>query len=170
MVYNTWRKCIIHTCMQRPLLAVDIDFKNNWFSNLIQTQGKARQSKTIRHVGEKVSRGFENYRICIHTTGKKLVGMHISSDKTGGTPIQLIVINHYVNTFFQSHMTFNLIDFMIWREQLEMSIGTKALRLMFYGLSRGVLSSIAYCSVIANWQIPRKLAPSTSHLLTIHMN
>ena len=86
--------------MQRTLLAVDIEFKNNQFSNLIQTQGKARQSKTLCYVGEKVSRGFEKYRICIHTTGKKLVGMHISSDKTGGTPIQLIVMNHYVNTFF----------------------------------------------------------------------
>ena len=107
---------------------------------------------------------------CIHTTGRNPVGMHISSDKTGGTHVQLTVMNHYVNTFFQSQMTLNLIDFMIWREQLEMSIGTKALRLMLYGLSRGVLFLIAYCSVIANWQIPRKLAPSTSHLLTIHMN
>ena len=96
--------------------------------------------------------------------------MHISSDKTGETHIQLIVKNNYVNAFFQSHMTFNLIDFMIWREQLKMSIGSKALRLMLYGLSIGVLPSIAYCSVIAYWQIPRKLAPSTSHLLTIHIN
>ena len=50
-----------------------------------------------------------------------------------------------------------------WRWVLEL----KPYAWCFMDYQWGYFSSIAYCSVIANWQIPKKLAPCTSYSLTI---
>ena len=144
----------------KHMLAVDIDLENNWFSNLIKPR-HTRQSKTIRHLGKEI---ILKMTAC---TFRSLVSMHINSGKICETHIQFIVMSRYVDTVFSSIQ--RLIWLILWYGESiwRWVLLLKPCAWCFMDYQQGCFSSIAYYSVIANWQIPNRIAHSTSHLLAI---